>query len=61
MNASSKNVNIMYFVVGALVVLIAMLGYYIYTSNATLERGQEGINLEITEQGVRGTINTDGR
>lgn len=47
---SDKNSNnTLYFIVGALVVLVAIGGFYIYNQNAD----KPGVQIEISEDGIK--------
>lgn len=60
MNAQSNNT--LYFIVGALVVLVGIMGYMMYTGNGgSLAPQKDGVHLQIGENGIKGTINTDGQ
>lgn len=61
MNAQTGNNNLLYFIVGALVVAVGVLSYlYFYKEGHSLwgmPREEGGVNLRIDEGGVSGTIN----
>ncbi len=47
--AEKTSNNALYFIVGALVVLVAIGGYYIYNQEAD----KPGVSIEISEDGVK--------
>ena len=60
MQASQQN-NGLYFIVGALVIVVALMGYWMYTGTGPISAPkQDGVNITIDDSGIRGTINSDG-